>query len=257
MSEETLYKLRVRYRKQGRLCYLGHLEVAHTWDRAVRRAGLPFAVTQGFSPHMRIAFSSALPVGTASDSEWVDVVLRDYVPAADALDALARSIPEDLGPLQARYVDVRASALTAFITRADYRVRLEPASGALDAAAVSRALETVVSAGAITYLRGRKERSMDVRRTLTGFRATDASSGGVEVLLETHLDNDGALRPEILIAALDRALAPHADVEPIVSSGIQSWRNFGRVAIERIGQYGEGPEGDMTDPAGHASIDIL
>lgn len=257
MSEETLYKLRVRYRKQGRLRYLGHLEVAHTWDRAVRRAGLPFAVTQGFSPHMRIAFSSALPVGTASDSEWVDVVLRAYVPAAEALDALAHAMPDDLGPLAARYVDVRSSALTAFITRADYRVRLEPASGALDPGEVRRALESIAAAGTIVYLRGRKERSMDVARTLSGFRVADAPLGGVELLLETHLDNDGALRPEILIAALDRALAARADDEPIVSSGIQCWRSFSRVGIERIGQYGEGPDGGMSDPAGRASIDIL
>lgn len=61
----SLFRLRVRYGKRDRLKYLGHLEVIHTIERIVRRAGLPYAVTQGFSPHMRVGFSSALPVGSA------------------------------------------------------------------------------------------------------------------------------------------------------------------------------------------------
>ena len=41
----TLFRLRVRYGKRDRLKYLGHLEVIHTIERIVRRAGLPYAVT--------------------------------------------------------------------------------------------------------------------------------------------------------------------------------------------------------------------
>ena len=44
----TLFRLRVRYGKRDRLKYLGHLEVIHTIERIVRRAGLPYAGTQGF-----------------------------------------------------------------------------------------------------------------------------------------------------------------------------------------------------------------
>ncbi len=68
-NAQALFRLRVRYIKQGRLAYLGHLEVLQTIERIVRRAGLPFAVTQGFSPHMRLGVTSALPVGTSSICE--------------------------------------------------------------------------------------------------------------------------------------------------------------------------------------------
>ena len=49
----TLFRLRVRYGKRDRLKYLGHLEVIHTIERIVRRAGLPYAVTQLLSAHAR------------------------------------------------------------------------------------------------------------------------------------------------------------------------------------------------------------
>ena len=80
----TLFRLRVRYGKRDRLKYLGHLEVIHTIERIVRRAGLPYAVTQGFSPHMRVGFSSALPVGTSSTCEWYDLFMTEFVALDEA-----------------------------------------------------------------------------------------------------------------------------------------------------------------------------
>ena len=66
MAEKRLFRLRVTFCKQGRLALLSHLEVARALERAVRRAGLPYAVSQGFSPHMKIAFGAALPWGWAA-----------------------------------------------------------------------------------------------------------------------------------------------------------------------------------------------
>ena len=85
----TLFRLRVRYGKRDRLKYLGHLEVIHTIERIVRRAGLPYAVTQGFSPHMRVGFSSALPVGTSSTCEWYDLFMTEFVALDEAFERLA------------------------------------------------------------------------------------------------------------------------------------------------------------------------
>ena len=63
MTEGRTFRLRVSFVKQGRLAMLSHLELARALERAVRRAKLPYAVSNGFSPHMRIAFGAALPVG--------------------------------------------------------------------------------------------------------------------------------------------------------------------------------------------------
>ena len=86
-DNSTLFRLRVRYGKRDRLKYLGHLEVIHTIERIVRRAGLPYAVTQGFSPHMRVGFSSALPVGTSSTCEWYDLFMTEFVALDERLGA--------------------------------------------------------------------------------------------------------------------------------------------------------------------------
>lgn len=101
-SEPTLFRLRVAYPKLGRLKYLGHLELIHTVEQIVRRAKLPYAVTQGFSPHMRIAYTSALPVGTSSTAEYFDVYLTELVPAEVALKLLQGAAPSTCVPLARR-----------------------------------------------------------------------------------------------------------------------------------------------------------
>ena len=116
----SLFRLRVRYGKRDRLKYLGHLEVIHTIERIVRRAGLPYAVTQGFSPHMRVGFSSALPVGTSSTCEWYDLFMTEFVAHDEAFGRLAAASPADLAPIEAAYIDVRTPALTAQLTRLSY-----------------------------------------------------------------------------------------------------------------------------------------
>ena len=50
----TLFRLRVRYGKRDRLKYLGHLEVIHTIERIVRRAGLLFGATGGYVVDLRV-----------------------------------------------------------------------------------------------------------------------------------------------------------------------------------------------------------
>lgn len=247
MTEQLLFRLRVRYVKQGRLRYLGHLEVLHTIERIVRRAGLPYAVTQGFSPHMRAGFSAALPVGSSSSCEWFDVFLTELVPASDALERLRAAAPVDLSPQEAGYVDVRADALTAFITRAEYRIGLFGAVPGVTLERLREALASVSARGEIPYARGKKEKVLDLEKTLLAYDVKAAEDGAFVLALSTRMDNDGALRPEILIAAIDAVLRGEPDAR-IVSTGIQQLTMFDHYEVERTDQYGEAADGHRLNP---------
>lgn len=247
MTEQLLFRLRVRYVKQGRLRYLGHLEVLHTIERIVRRAGLPYAVTQGFSPHMRAGFSAALPVGSSSSCEWFDVFLTELVPASDALERLRAAAPVDLSPQEAGYVDVRADALTAFITRAEYRIGLFGAVPGVTLERLREALASVSARGEIPYARGKKEKVLDLGKTLLAYDVKAAEDGAFVLDLSTRMDNDGALRPEILIAAIDAVLRGEPDAH-IVSTGIQQLTMFDHYEVERTDQYGEAADGHRLNP---------
>lgn len=120
------FRLRVTFSKLGRLAMLSHLELARALTRTVRRADLPYALTQGFSPHMKIAFGAALPVGIESICEIFDVSLLDYVPVDAALERLQAVSAPDLMPHAARYLvaDEAAASIAYPISRYEARLNV-------------------------------------------------------------------------------------------------------------------------------------
>lgn len=240
VSEPTLFRLRVAYPKLGRLKYLGHLELIHTVEQVVRRAKLPYAVTQGFSPHMRIAYTSALPVGTSSTAEYFDVFLTELIPAEDALARLQAAAPVDLRPIDAAYVELRRPALTAEINEVRYllEVFVRPEFDVTDEALSQIVFGWYDQGAQIPFHRGKKTKTLDVRRLLKAESHEVLTDGCVRIELCTRCDNEGSLRPEIIVAAFDQALRgldPGVD-EQIVSTGIQQLTVFDRYNVERISQ---------------------
>ena len=68
-----MQRLRVRYTKLGRVRFLSARDLTSVWERALRRAELPIAYSEGFSPHPKVSFPDALPVGYASTGEYAEL----------------------------------------------------------------------------------------------------------------------------------------------------------------------------------------
>lgn len=190
MSDPALFRLRFRFCKKGRLIMLSHLEVAHALERAVRRADLPFAVSQGFSPHMRIAFGSALPVGVGGTEELFDLLLKEYVAPAKALAALQATSVPDMMPYECAYVEHNAAAASVCYPLSDYEARL---NCAVDALQIPES---------ITVIRKKKERTIVVNEFLRG----DMLVEGDTVRFTLEAKPTGSLRPDLLLnACLDES----------------------------------------------------
>ena len=69
-------RYRVWHRKMDRAAWLSQLEMQSLLERAMRRAGLPLAFSQGFHPLPLLSFGRALPVGVGSLAEWFAITLR-------------------------------------------------------------------------------------------------------------------------------------------------------------------------------------
>jgi radical SAM-linked protein len=204
------FRARIRYAKAGRLRWLSHLEVVHSIERCVRRADLPFAVTKGFSPHLKAAFGPALPVGTAGMNEYFDVWLTRYSEADALLARLRASSPVDLMPSEVRYVADSAPSLGAALTIALYDIEIDGEELAADR--VGSAIGEIVAAGELTVVTKGKQKVFDLTRCLPKEAKVSECDGGVRVGLAIRMGPEGSLRPESLVrAALERCeIAPFA-----------------------------------------------
>lgn len=228
---QAAFRIRVRYRKDGRLRFLGHLEVLRTIDRCVRRSELPFSVTNGFSPHMRIAFSAALATGTSSSCEYYDLCLDSLVKADEALARLASATPRDLSPDACGYVDMRLRALETWITRASWEVAIP--GGLADPSGLENAIAQVVEGGRIDFERGGKPKSVDLSKALVGWDMTGDETS-CRLCLQTRSGDWGSLRPNLLLTEAAR----RAGIDPNVTSACH---------VRRVGQWHEGEDG-LVDP---------
>ena len=51
-------KLRIKFNKYGPVRFIGHLDVMRFFQKAIRRAGIDVAYSQGFSPHQIMSFAA-------------------------------------------------------------------------------------------------------------------------------------------------------------------------------------------------------
>ena len=79
VNEAVNLRVRFRFTKTGKIRFTSHRDVARMWERALRRARLPVAYTEGCSPRPKLSFGLALPTGCESNAEYLDVALREPV----------------------------------------------------------------------------------------------------------------------------------------------------------------------------------
>ncbi len=120
-NAEGLYPLRIRFEKSGSLRYISHLDVTRMWGYAFARAGLPVKFSEGFNPHPKMVFASALSTGSESTGELLDVKLTEPLSFGEVADRLNAVMPRGL-VVRNCYSPERKLSDVAF---ADYKATFE------------------------------------------------------------------------------------------------------------------------------------
>ena len=133
--------IRVRFGKEGALRFIGHLDVLRTFQKIFRRAGIPMAYSQGFSPHPIMSFALPLGLGLSSEGEYLDAEIEDGMTAAEILFRLHGATSDELPVYAVRILPEKAGNAMASVGRASYRLEI-PEDGA---AAVTAAAEKLLA----------------------------------------------------------------------------------------------------------------
>lgn len=81
-------KLRMQITKEKEIRFISHLEYVRTIERAIRRAKLPAAYSEGFNPHLKFSLASALGVGVVSMAEFVEIELAEPMEVHEAVQKM-------------------------------------------------------------------------------------------------------------------------------------------------------------------------
>lgn len=118
-------KIRIKFEKKGPLKFVGHLDTMRYFQRAIRRAGLDIAYTEGFSPHPIMSFALPLGVGIESEGEYFDIQVHSTLSSKQAIAALNKQMSD--GILITGYFALPDNSKKAMslVEAADYRVRFQ------------------------------------------------------------------------------------------------------------------------------------
>jgi len=83
----------IKYARDERVKYISHLDFIRTFHRAVRRAGLNMAFSEGFNPHPKMTVAMPLSVGVTSDCEYMKIGFEDGYSETEIMEKLNKSFP--------------------------------------------------------------------------------------------------------------------------------------------------------------------
>ena len=202
---------RLEITKGEEIRYISHLDYAALMERAVRRAKLPVAYSEGFNPHMKIAFASALAVGVTSDAEYMDIELTKPICQPELFDKLRAVLPPGVKLLRAREFTGKVKALMAAVELADYEIQV-PLTGDFSQAqtgivAYNKAIEA-------TYTRNmlKRVKTIEVKQYMQNkITAAEGADGSVSLEMQIKITPAGSIKPgEILEVLRDQFSVPIA-----------------------------------------------
>jgi radical SAM-linked protein len=192
-------RIRFRFTKLGKVRFTSHRDVARLFERALRRAQLPVANTEGFSPRPKMHFGLALPTGGESQGEYIDIDFRE----PDAEDLVLDDLPGILSPLLppgldidlAAVIDRKDPSLQEAVTSCSWRIEIRNRS----AAELTRAVDQLLAADSLPVSRERKGKVVhdDIRPNIVDLAV--APDGALLAELATQ---PRGVRPAELVASL-------------------------------------------------------
>jgi len=227
-------RLRLTFTRGEDMKYITHLDLMRFWERALRRAEIPVAYSEGFSPHAQIALASPLPVGTTSDAELMDVFLDRTMTPREFRERAQPQLPPAVTIARIEEAGMALPSLQAEVRSAEYEVDVAPPAGFDLGAAIAAflAAETVPW----EHKRDNETRSYDIRAQVLDLSITPAAGDDscVHIRMVLKNDNTGSGRPDQVAAALGVPSPVRVHRTKLVLAGTspahEAWRKRGRFA---------------------------
>lgn len=194
-TAEPSYAVRLRFYKRGSLSFIAHLDLVRTLTKSIARAGIPVRYSEGFNPHPRLSFSSAMSIGLESDCEFLDIRLTKTVDPALLMQAFNESLTEELQATEAYLPQTKFTD----IAYSSYEMHVVTAGASAELAA---ACEAALKAPVVVFKRSKSgDKDTDISDGILSASVT-YEDGALAVKALLKADNAGFINPEYLITHL-------------------------------------------------------
>jgi radical SAM-linked protein len=210
-QQPAVQRLRIRFAKRGRLRFASHRDFQRAFERALRRANVPVAYSQGFSPHPRVSYAGAAPTGAASEAEYLEIAVTSHCDQAAVGRALDAALPPGLDIVDVVVV-ASAGSLADRLTASEWEIRIAKT----DPETVSKAARRFLDAPSVEVERPTKsgQRTLDARQAIVRLTVDGEYTDPPYAILKVVVRHaTPTVRPDDILAGL-RRVAAFAPPEP-------------------------------------------
>lgn len=196
-----MQRLRIRFGRGDQVKFISHLDIIRLWERALRRAHIALAYSEGFSPHPRISLAAPLSLGITSDVELMDIQVASQVSPHWFAAAAGQQLPAGIGIRDVYPIAASVPSLQSQVRFAEYEVDIETGQ---TAAGIDAAISRLLAMESLPWhhYRDTGRRDYDLRALIDDIWPVGPESGSCTVGMRLRCDSSGSGRPEQVAAAL-------------------------------------------------------
>ena len=121
-SNESVQKVEIIHTKLGNLKFISHLDVQRLFERALRRAEIPFAQTKGYNPRPNFQWLMPLPIYYESNYEVLHLELTEFIDEFSLISRLNEQLPLEFQIIKAQTIDLRQKLVNTEIVKVLYKI---------------------------------------------------------------------------------------------------------------------------------------
>jgi len=190
----------VKFREEGWVRYISHLDLQRSMQRVLRRSGLPLKWSQGFHPHPLLTFAMALQVGVSSAGEYMEFEVEDECDVNIIRPCIEKVLPAELAAVEIGILDDAVPSLMSRVSASGWYIEIVDEA---DEHIVEQKINTLLSADEIIVEKWSKKgpRKVDIR---PGIYELCLKNDGGRLVIDTVLAAGSVnnVTPEQVMSAL-------------------------------------------------------
>jgi radical SAM-linked protein len=192
-----MIRIRVTFSKTEAMRYTSHLDLQRTWERTIRRAGLPLSYSQGFNPRPKLNLAAALPLGITSQCELLDVWLDQEMDLEEILSVLRNAAPPGIEIHNVDQVNLNTPKLPVLLDSVEYSIIILDFKPKLS----KKIKDLLTSSSVIRIRRGKQYDLRPLINTIEEMQENHSGKQRIRVSLKNQPGQTG--RPDEVMHSLD------------------------------------------------------
>ncbi len=196
-----MHRLRIKFGRGVEVKFISHLDIIRLWQRAIRRAGIELAYSEGFNPHPRISLAAPLALGVTSEAELMDVYTASFISQHSFADCIGRQLPSGMDIIQVHHIATTLPSLQAQMRFAEYIVEVESAE---EEDWLKQEIASLLAKAELPWQHQRDTgpHKYDLRQLIDELWLAGSKNSRASIGMRLRCSSEGSGRPEQVVKAL-------------------------------------------------------